>query len=329
MTNRETQAPIVLGVTCTFWSLAVIIVVLRVFARTRVLKALGPDDWWMLAAIHVSLIPRLLQKQISLSYCIGCMHGLGKHMKTVGEYDMAIFLKLSYIVPVQYPFALGFVKMSVVSFYLRVFPQKIFRHICYVVMGIVAAATLSIAFAQAFACRPISDAWKGAPTGYCVNREALQIAGSVINLATDLIVLMLPLKYLYAMALDKARRYGIIALFSLGSITCIASAYRLSTIPGFYAGGDQTWDASGLCIWSGIEINLSIITASIPAIKTLISNCMKKSSKIGSSRSYGAYVTSSSSKRPLGREEDGWELFERVDAVHVKRDIHVQTEMKV
>lgn len=100
----------------------------------------------------------------------------------------------------QYPFALGFVKMSIVSFYLRVFPQKEFRTVCYAVMGIVVAATLSITFSQAFACNPISDAWKAVPTGSCVNREALQTAGSVINLVTDIIVLLLPMKYLYCMS---------------------------------------------------------------------------------------------------------------------------------
>ena len=63
-------------------------------------------------------------------------------------------------------------------------------------MAIIVAATLSIALGQAFACTPISDAWRATPTGYCVNKAALQTAGSVINLATDLIVLLLPLKYL-------------------------------------------------------------------------------------------------------------------------------------
>lgn len=49
--------------------------------------------------------------------------------------------------------------------------------------------------------------------------------------------------------------------------TCIASALRLQTIHAFYQGTDPTWDATDIAIWSCIEINLTIITASIPAIK--------------------------------------------------------------
>jgi hypothetical protein len=89
--------------------------------------------------------------------------------------------------------------MSIISFYLRVFPQKKFRYICFVVMGIVVASTISVALGQAFACTPISDGWKAVPTGSCVDRETLQIAGSVINLVTDVIVLILPMKYFYCM----------------------------------------------------------------------------------------------------------------------------------
>jgi hypothetical protein len=66
-------------------------------------------------------------------------------------------------------------------------------------MGIVVASTISVAFGQAFACTPISDGWKAVPTGSCVDRETLQIAGSVINLVTDVIVLILPMKYFYCM----------------------------------------------------------------------------------------------------------------------------------
>lgn len=51
------------------------------------------------------------------------------------------------------------------------------------------------------------------------------------------------------------------------SRTCIASALRLQTIHAFYVGSDPTWDATDIAIWSCIEINLTIITASIPAIK--------------------------------------------------------------
>lgn len=89
--------------------------------------------------------------------------------------------------------------MSIISFYLRVFPQKKFRYICFAVMGIVIASTLAVAFGQAFACTPISDGWKAVPTGSCVNREQLQLAGSIINLLTDVIVLVLPMKYFYGM----------------------------------------------------------------------------------------------------------------------------------
>lgn len=44
---------------------------------------------------------------------------------------------------------------------------------------------------------------------------------------------------------------------------------RLSTIKAYYVGKDPTYDAYRIAIWSTIEIDMAIITSSIPAIKPL------------------------------------------------------------
>jgi hypothetical protein len=93
--------------------------------------------------------------------------------------------------------ALGLVKISIVTFYLRVFPQQLFRKFCLAVIGIVVASTLAIALGQAFACTPISDGWQAVSTGRCVDKEALQYSGSIVNLVTDLIIVLMPMKLLW------------------------------------------------------------------------------------------------------------------------------------
>lgn len=45
---------------------------------------------------------------------------------------------------------------------------------------------------------------------------------------------------------------------------------RLFTVHNFYVNDDPTWDATGIAIWSCLEINLAIIAASLPAIKPVI-----------------------------------------------------------
>jgi hypothetical protein len=71
--------------------------------------------------------------------------------------------------------------------------------------------------------------------------------------------------------LDRKKRFSVIALFSLGCFTCIASGIRISTIKAFYDSNDGTWTGSSIAIWSAMEINITIIAASIPPVKPLFS----------------------------------------------------------
>jgi hypothetical protein len=99
---------------------------------------------------------------------------------------------------INYPISMGFTKISILTFYLRVFPHEIFRKLCYFMMGIVSSIVISISMGMAFACTPISNGWNmvQAP-GHCINKAALQYAGSLLNICTDTIVLMMPMKYLW------------------------------------------------------------------------------------------------------------------------------------
>lgn len=76
--------------------------------------------------------------------------------------------------------------------------------------------TVSISLAQIFACSPISDGWSLSPTTHCIDKAALQYAGSALSLATDVVILLMPMKYLINLTLGNSRRVGVIALFGLG-----------------------------------------------------------------------------------------------------------------
>lgn len=52
---------------------------------------------------------------------------------------------------------------------------------------------------------------------------------------------------------------------------CIASVVRMVYIVQLYRGSDPSWDTFGVSIWSGIELAVAIIAASLPAIKPLSS----------------------------------------------------------
>ncbi|KKY25729.1 putative cfem domain-containing protein [Phaeomoniella chlamydospora] len=86
----------------------------------------------------------------------------------------------------------------------------------------------------------------------------------------------MPMKYLWALAVDTRKRVGIILLFSSGLITVIASILRLRTIYKFYNSKDLTYNAYPIAIWSAVEINLTIATASVAASKPFMDKIIMK-----------------------------------------------------
>lgn len=60
--------------------------------------------------------------------------------------------------------------------------------------------TVAISLAQLLACIPITQSWTlhTIPGARCVSKSHIQFAASGLNLGTDVLILLLPLKYLWS-----------------------------------------------------------------------------------------------------------------------------------
>ena len=103
--------------------------------------------------------------------------------------------------------ALGFVKLSFMFFYRRIFgasDSKHFDRIMFTVVAIVVAWTVSFFFAQMFACGiHFEYLWTTFPNqlnhGKCVKTLIMQNAFAISDFITDLIVLVFPLPFVSMM----------------------------------------------------------------------------------------------------------------------------------
>jgi len=105
-------------------------------------------------------------------------------------------LQLVFTTPCQYIISLRLMKISVLEFYLQVFPykklpQNMRFHNWHRCLHYHQRITWNDIFLHNNLTQLVNFAH-----GYCVNQSALQYAGSVIDLVTDLVVLLMPMKYL-------------------------------------------------------------------------------------------------------------------------------------
>ncbi|KAL9611035.1 MAG: hypothetical protein Q9204_009044, partial [Flavoplaca sp. TL-2023a] len=117
-----------------------------------------------------------------------------------------------------YSLAVFLMKLSVLLLQKQLFGvNRIFRYLIYfgiafqAVWAIVSVAVYSVAAAECTGIEALSRT-------FCPNLWKFVIVQGVINLATDIYILVLPVGIVLKLQLTRARRIGILAIFLTGSL---------------------------------------------------------------------------------------------------------------
>lgn len=255
----------VLAIVTTFWACSWVMTCIRVYSRTILTRTFGLDDTMIVSASILATADWVMK-------LIWTRNGLGHHITHVSNGQLRIFSIVTYARTINYPLVLGLIKISILIFYLRIFPSDRFRLACHIMISLIASMALILSLTNAFECSPLSRApqWIfNTPSGHCLDRASLGIAGNSLNLASDVIVLFMPIKYLWQLSkVTTRKRLGLVLLFSFGILSCIASAIRLHSVVTFYKSmQDPTYHIAKTAIWSAIEVNIGIIAASVPVCR--------------------------------------------------------------
>lgn len=174
---------------------------------------------------------------------------------------------------------LAITKISILLFYLRIFPQQWFRRACLACIGWIATSGLVFLFLQIFQCRPLSFVWLGWKGGgggghTCLNVSALTYTAAGFSIAQDVVVFVMPIPLLTNLNASMRKRSQILFMFSMGFFVLLTSCIRLGFMVHFAASWNPTWDYAGPLIWSGLELGVSMIVTSLPAIRVMLTRTM-------------------------------------------------------
>ncbi|KAF2089725.1 hypothetical protein K490DRAFT_13565, partial [Saccharata proteae CBS 121410] len=170
--------------------------------------------------------------------------------------------------------AMMFVKVSVLLLYRRVFQaHKKFRIACDIILGFTILYSVAASISTIFTCKPVEFYWtKVFPgrTGHCSKPLEAWDPYFALNLATDFILVVLPMPMLQALQIQKRKKYILMSVFILGLVPCVAGVLRLKPIQ-YAADPDLTYWMSDIVVLAGVELTTAIICATIPALTPLIS----------------------------------------------------------
>lgn len=303
----DRQALVAIIWTC--FSIASCFLTLRLVVRWRQNARFLSDDYWMIWAWMCMLTMAILQtEQMNALFYMTHLQA-GRILAQPEE----ILVQNQQLTRWQFPIiklfwiTLWSVKASFMSIFYRLIRSfPVLRRLWYCVAAFAVLALIGCVLASTLTCSPPSDYFTGkwekimyswSPrlitdflTGNCNSPHEVWmqsfnvIYSTSVDIATDLMIMALPIAALPSLQLDTRRKVALGAVFAIGVIIICVAVVRMTQV----IVGDSV-DLVGLAIWGAVESATAIIVGSLPPLKSLLTRGVKKyqSTKKSSGNKYG------------------------------------------
>ncbi len=123
------------------------------------------------------------------------------------------------VVQATYQISIFCLKTSILLLYMRIFTtSRTLRYTSWVII-LITFLFYSIGFFMAiFSCRPRRKIWYPMTEGTCIEWAPGQLVNSVINIVTDVLILVLPMREVWRLQMPRKQKVGLIAIFAVGSL---------------------------------------------------------------------------------------------------------------
>lgn len=200
-----------------------IVVIARILTRYK-LQTLGWDDFAIVLSL-VCLIQRFHHTandlqcfSIILSVAIqtAVVEGYGRHIYDLDETHKISALKWFFIAQTPYKVTTSLNKISLILLYMRIFVSKSFKISAWIAMAVVVSYSIGSIFATIFQCIPVAGSYNRSVKASCIDSDAFWVAYASLNVATDVLVLSLPIPPIIGLHLRAREKIMLCMVFLLG-----------------------------------------------------------------------------------------------------------------
>lgn len=148
-------------------------------------------------------------------------------------------------------------KVALCFAYLRITlnTKPVYRRIIWIIMVFTVLSHFGGTLVLFFQCTPMKLSWrpKSVP-GSCLPNDITFYVLAAITIFCDCLIFALPIPLLAKVQINRRRKFGLIAVFSLGAFTTVCSVMRMVQISVIARSGDSTM----LVLWGTIEMNVGV-----------------------------------------------------------------------
>ncbi|KAH6701254.1 hypothetical protein BKA61DRAFT_495406, partial [Leptodontidium sp. MPI-SDFR-AT-0119] len=223
---KDSKSAYIRNLTITMSLLASIFVLLRCYSRLYILRRFWEDDWVILVAAVST-------------------DGLGLHVWDVEAENIATIIKvrlsttqptpiltanqLYWIMRQFYVIVQVLLKVSILLFYLRVFPVRWMQISTWLIIAYILLHGIAFFIPVIVQCRPIARLWDKRIEGSCIPLLDLLIPGAVFSILEDVVILILPIPCISKLNIRRGKKVSLVTLFSVRVIAYFTSMLRLKS----------------------------------------------------------------------------------------------------
>lgn len=200
-----------------------------------------------------------------------CNNGLGQHRSALSIQSFERYSTRYYAASILAIAIQAATKISVCLWIAVISPQARVLQANRILMGVITVWTVSGILALAFACG-IPHPWRSSEGDICTSLQSIRLYNGILNILTDFAICILPVTMMWSVQTSLRKKCAVCALFA-SRIFCPAFTIpALATSQPYYENlhADQTWHAVVPTILGQISVNLSVLTACIPGLKSIL-----------------------------------------------------------
>ncbi|KAH7110145.1 hypothetical protein EDB81DRAFT_863149 [Dactylonectria macrodidyma] len=245
-----------------------IIMILRLYARGWMTKALGLDD--LMAIIAFSLTIALSALEI-----VEVHNGSGTPMDQLSNEQIIAFFSILPINELIFTLSCGVVRLSILAFLPRLSRDRNYMRCVWGVGFVIVAITSIVFFFTLTQCRPIIDLFKAAkPNRICSSQDTttyMAWALSIVGICIDLVLFGLPIWVIHNnMTLSPNKAIQVTLVFCISLFAIITGVVRLGFIITADFSTNTTYKMVRISSWATLEIHIGLWCGCFPALQPLL-----------------------------------------------------------
>ncbi|MCJ1464632.1 hypothetical protein MMC07_003245 [Pseudocyphellaria aurata] len=246
-----------------------ILLILRMYTKIWIVRKVDLTDYLIVTAF--------LMFMVFLACARKCFaEGAGVHQWNLPMHNFISMYYWFYIAQILYAPTLFPVKTALLLQYIRLFaPTRSFnRFLWYTATSTIAITAIYYTistFVTTFLCSPREAYWNPLLSqDKCLNNGLLVIITRIYNIISDIIILLLPVRAVWKLRIPIKRKAGIVLLFAIGMLACIANAMIIYYVAITSIGVekvDASYNIAAAGMWALAEISFGMIvtcTFSLP-----------------------------------------------------------------